>query len=65
MLSYLNCLRKEKGVYIKFYFGLNQIFEFGLWSISCNCLPETPESGTHYGCYFNAVILTENKFDFG
>ena len=37
---------------------------FGVWSISYNCFHHTTENENHWGCYFNAVILTEMKFHF-
>ena len=54
-----------EGVYMRFHFRQNEIFYFGVWSISSSCLHDTTRNETHCGCYFTAVILTGMKIHFG
>ena len=54
-----------EGIYMRFYFGRNEIFQVGVSSIFYNCLHEILQNETHWDCYFTAVKLTEMKFHFG
>ena len=49
---------------MRFHFRQNEIFYFGVWSISYSCLHDTTRNETHCGCYFTAVILTRMKINF-
>ena len=40
--------------YIKFHFGQNDFFQFGVCSISCNCLHQIPRNETQCGCYLRS-----------
>ena len=46
-------------------FILNEpkFFQFGVWSISYNCLHEIPRNKTHCRCHFISLILPEMKFN--
>ena len=48
-----------------FILGEINFFQFGVWSISHNCVDEIQWNETHCGCHFISIILTKMKFHFG